>query len=293
MTRTDWMASGMAALILVGATSPVALAQAPESGSARGIFLAGSALGVSTEIEIERGNQRGMVPPTYEFRSGDKFWIHVTSNRAAYIYVLNRTIVGSPETAASRGIKLMQKEDAKTPAPDAYTMVYPAPNGKPTRVAANVATRIPTNPSQFFTMDEVLGAEKLMVVAAEQPSDIARLFDATTGKLARAGNTTDSASGVLNRLNGDLVRAADNSMTEEPPRSRDIRIRPLPGAPAPAVASSKPPEVPPQVGTNDPRVAAGSGLPKPSAPPSDTTTVVRRGGEPLLQELTLVHLARQ
>jgi hypothetical protein len=295
MTRGSRTVIALATLALLGMPLGAALAQAPaSSGSARGIYLAGSTLGVSTEIEFERNGQRGMVPPTFEFKSGDKFWLHITTNRAAYIYVLNRTVKGNPETAASRGIKLMQNDDVKNPDPDAYTMVYPAPGANPPLVKANTVTRIPRDDNQFFTMDEIVGAEKVMIVAADKPSDIDSSFDKKTGKMARRAGTADSASAVLNRLNGELSRLADNSVTEETPRSRDIKIRPLPTAPpVQAGEPARPGSVPPAPKPDPPRAdAKGPGIvPGAGNPPINTATVGKTPG-PLLQELTLVHLAR-
>lgn len=251
-------------------------AQARPEASARGIYLAGTALGVSAEIEIERDGKRGMVPPTFQFRSGDKFWLHVTSNRTAYIYVLNRTVVGDPQTAASRGIKLMQQEDAKRPDPNAYTLVFPAPDTAAPQVKAGVTTRLPGG-TQFFAMDNVPGAEKLIVVATESPSTIAQFFDKSTGKLlAHAGSSVDSSSSVLNRLNESLATLADNTRSEEVPRSRGIAIVSLPGQPSSAQRQPTAPA-------------------KPATPTGRTSTLAShaasKGNGGLMQELTLIHLA--
>jgi hypothetical protein len=292
MTRGNKVMAGFAVLLLAGSAMVSAQsgssAGAKPGGSPRGIYLSGAALGVSAEIEIDRDGQRGMVPPTYEFRSGDKFWLHVTTNRDAYIYVLNRTLVGDPQGAASRGIKLMQQDDIRHPAPDAYTMVYPAPKSAPALVKANATTRIPRGSNEFFVMDNMIGAEKVMIVVTDKPSNITQFFDPTTGKLKHSASTADSSASVLNRLNTELATMADNTEIEEPPRSRGIVIKPIPG-PSNRVPELPVPSTPPRPGENRPDVIVGDGTK--SSPEGKTHGVEKNPARGIMQELTLVHVA--
>src|SRR5262249_17961415 len=118
---------GAVTLLLLAAAAGSAFAQSkPET--ARGVYLGGARLGTSTEIEVERDGKRQIVPGNFQFKTGDRFWIHVTLNQDSYVYVLNRTLTGGP-ARVSRGIKLLAEEDKKlsAPPPDTYTMVFPAP----------------------------------------------------------------------------------------------------------------------------------------------------------------------
>jgi hypothetical protein len=51
---------------------------------------------------------------------------------------------------------------------------------------------------------------------------MANWFDASTGKLLQTGNTNDSSESVLDRLNSELSQMADNTVTAEPPKTREL-----------------------------------------------------------------------
>jgi hypothetical protein len=281
MLMTGFLAMG------VGAKPVGGQAPAPVHPSTRGIYLGGTRLGVTAEVEIERGKEHGLVPTTFEFRSGDRFWLHVTVNQDSYIYVINRTLVGSPQQV-TRGVKLMADSDRKGGgSSDTYSLVFPAPDTKNTLVKAGKPTKIPGN-GQFFAMDQVAGAEKLLVIASQTPLPLSSTyFNAQSGKLLASGKTVDSASSVLGRLNNELVRMADNTETDEAPKTknidttRGIAIVPNPVAPTPPAPAPREPGKP----TTQP-------APKQPAPPSGTVGVVRQPGKPLLLDLTLVHLPK-
>lgn len=271
----------------------------PTSGaSPRGIYVAGDQLGVSTEIEIERDGKRGMVPTTFEFKSGDRFWLHLTVNKDSYIYVLNRTVTGPGAT--SRGIKLLAEQDRtdKAPAADTYTLVFPASASGPQLVRKGASTVVPGK-GLFFGMDDVPGAEKLMVLASETPLNLSSYFDPSTGRLLQGGGRADSVGTVLNRLNGELAQMADNTATDQPPSSRAISIV---DAPVGATPPAKPKEAPalpakPAVAPASAATTTTGRPPTPAAVPAPvpvltTVAVPKQVGKPMLLELTLVHLAR-
>jgi hypothetical protein len=244
--------------------------------TARGIYLGGTKLGVSTEIEIERDGHRGMVPANFEFKTGDRFWLHVTVNQDSYIYVLNRTLTGTP-AQVTRGVKLMGEADrkAKTPPADTYTLVFPAPNTSARLVKAGAPTKIPGG-GQYFGMDQVPGAEKLLVIASPAPLPLSSAyFNGPGGKLVRSAKTADTAEGVLGRLNAELAQMADNTETQEPPKTRGIQIVPNPFPGTGSGPVGKPEE-------------------KKTATPPDRRTYAasRQPGKPMLLDLTLLHLGK-
>jgi hypothetical protein len=273
-----------AALMIAAMAMPAVVAQ-DSAVNPRGIFLGGTTLAVSAEIEVERDGKRGMVPSNYEFRSGDRFWMHVSVNRDAYIYVLNRTLTGPG--AASRGVKLLADADRKAPAADAYTLVFPAPNTAAPLVRKGTPTTIPGR-GLYFAMDDVPGAEKLLVVASEtQLTSITSAFDPATGRLA-AANRSDSVGAVLDRLNGELVQAAENTAS-----SRDIVI-----VDAPAPSRGSPPAATAPTSGNKPATSANApGAGRQSGRGATDTRrpdygAPKQVGRPMLLELTLAHLPR-
>jgi hypothetical protein len=291
MTRQRQTGGQAVAMMLVAGLGAAVTAQpaatpAPQA-SARGIYVGGAQLGINAEVEIERDGQRGMVPTSFQFKSGDKFWLHVTVNRDSYVYVLNRTLPGA---AASRGIKLIAEQDrtGKEPPPsDVYSLVFPAPKSGPQLVRKGVDNIVPSGRGQFFAMDENPGAELVMVMASETPVKMSDYFDLSSGRLRPfgGGGQRDSVGDVLNRLNGLLVDASDNAETDEPPASRDIRI----------VTVEKNTAVPPEDGGIVGPARASAKAAKPVAPAlsaSSTVCVAKKPGKPMLLPLRLTHLAR-
>src|SRR5262249_23154183 len=162
-------------------------------------YLGGTRLGLNAEVEIERGSQRGMVPTTFEFHTGDHFWLHVTVNQDSYIYVLNRTLVGTPQQV-TRGVRVMADSDRKTGGTGSktYTLVFPAPGAANQKVKAGQRTKIPATPGQYFGMDEMPGAEKLLVIASAVPLPLSSAyFNGSDGKLLASARTVDSSESVL------------------------------------------------------------------------------------------------
>jgi hypothetical protein len=270
----------------------------PQEVTPRGIYVGGSRLGVNAEIEVERNGRRERVPESHEFRSGDRFWLHVTVNQDAYVYVLNRTLTGNG--AASRGIKVLADADKKAtaPPPNTYVLVHPVPGSQPAALRRGVATVLP-GAGEHFSMDEVPGAEKLLIIASATRLDIPSYFD-PSGLLTKGKN--DSVGDVLNRLNGELLQAADNAATEQP-GSRSIQIVPNPqngrgqsgraGDAAAAKGGAPPTGTPPASGTKPaPGAAAKTTPPAKSGGSTSSVGVVKKAGQPMLLELTLAHLPR-
>ena len=101
----------MTRLLTAGLFVAAAMTSLAEEGlSARGIILSRRPASSTYRLLLHRDGNTAEVPNNYEFRSGDKFALQIRVNEGAgYLYVLSRTITGSPErirAGASRGIRL-------------------------------------------------------------------------------------------------------------------------------------------------------------------------------------------
>ena len=105
-----FLPAAVVALVSMGAV-------AADGQDAKGIFLDKSSAGVRFNVILLREDGRQTVPTSYEFRTGDQMLFQFSLNRDAYVYVLTRTIPGdaglTSRFAGSRGIQILQREDAK------------------------------------------------------------------------------------------------------------------------------------------------------------------------------------
>jgi len=268
-------AAALAALLL-----PTALAEDPQ----RGVRLRQRPGNVTYDVELIRGTQRAIVPVTYEFKTGDRFALRVKVAAPSYVYVLNRTFVGSPdELKNNRQIKLVPdkaapnnngKDDAPKGSP--YSLVYPA---KGNRLLQPGIVNIIPSPGQLMEMDENPGVEKLLVIVSSKPMDIRRYFEGGTGPARTAPVSSvpgkkDSPGDVLGKLNDELAAMAGNAEIEES-SNRAITFEPVQGPNRPIKPSTPPPPAPPTQ-KEKPGVTDSSSAPKQPA-------------KPYLIEITLAH----
>jgi hypothetical protein len=269
----------------------------------RGVRLRQQPGNVTYDVELIRGTQRAIVPVSYEFKTGDRFALRVKVAAPSYVYVLNRTFVGSPEDLKSnRQIKLVPDKAAPAggaegaaPQGSPYSLVYPA-KGASRILRPGVINIIPA-PGQLMEMDENPGVEKLLVIVSPKPIDLSRYFDGASGQVrstpaAAAAGKQDSPGDVLGKLNAELTTMAGNAEVAES-SDRAISFVPIssPKPPAPSVNPGPSPGTPNPSGTAGPKpgpVAESKPVPKPGAGPVSTGAPVQPA-KPYLIEITLAH----
>jgi hypothetical protein len=254
----------------------------------RGVRLRQQAAYVTYDIELVRGTQRAIVPANYRFQNGDRFALRVQVATPSYVYILNRTFVGSPdELRSNRQIRLVpnqnpeaaQGPNSPTSSSPAYSLVYP-PSGDRLLKAKEV-TLLPDS-SMALEMDEHPGVEHLVLVVSPTPLKITSMFNPTTGELrvpeSGAAGQSDRASEVQATLNQQLAEMARNVEVEESSvPARSIQFIRIETTPSPAVDPKPSPF--PQAGTGS-GPTAGSPVPVSTAGPAPkgTPASVNPGG---------------
>lgn len=270
----------------------------------RGVRLRQQPGNVTYDVELIRGTQRAIVPVSYEFKTGDRFALRVKVAAPSYVYVLNRTFVGSPdELKSNRQIKLVPDQaapagqaGAAAPQGSPYSLVYPAKGA--TRILRPGVVNIIPAPGQLMEMDENPGVEKLLMIVSPKPIDLSRYFDGASGQVrstpsAAAGGKQDSPADVLSKLNAELTTMAGNAEVAES-SDRAISFVPISSPKPPAQAANPGPSAgtPNPSGTAAPKpgsVAESKPVPpKPGAGPVSTGAPLQPS-KPYLIEVTLAH----
>lgn len=244
---------------------------AEDTASTRAVILSRKPASAAWKVILHRDGKSAEVPNHYEFRSGDKFAIQVRLNQGSgYLYVLNRTITGSPgriRATAGRGIHLAnsgkptevtaEQEEAmlanESASASEYRLVYPATHSRMSREWVTVPS------GTLFEMDNNPGLEQLLIIISPRPlTDFAKVL-ASSGRSAAAPERLRTQQIVR----GELARMAANSETEEAAiDTRGILIDNLPN----------------QQGKSVPRRDSSS------------HTAPIEAAQPYLVELTLIHL---
>jgi hypothetical protein len=255
-------------------------AQSDAGLTKRGIVLRKHASNVTYDVVLLRGTERATAPVNYRFQSGDRFALRVRVAVDSYVYVLNRTFVGSPdELKTSRQVRLVpngpeaggsagEQEQAAKGKP-VYALLYPRTGSR--MLKAGVRTTLPGS-TMALEMDKHPGVEHLILIVSPTPLRIRSLFDSTTGEL-RVANAIreDSAIDVAAKLDAQLAAMANNVEAEESATpARSIVFMP---------------------------VQDGEVKPSPAPPllkPPDTTSVAapKRPGQPFLVDVILAHYPR-
>lgn len=227
--------AGFAAAWAAGGAPPAAGQPAYDKGihvEARGIYQEGARLGLKHDVLLERNGRLRRVSSTHRFRSGDRFRVEVESNRAAFIYVLHRTLRGDERSLQSKGIEVIRGEDRRdrSGSRQRYSLLYPAPGRRPAAVRAGASVQLPSRDG-YFVMDDEPGIERVYLVASERPIDVLRYFDPEDGR-QRTGRPPAGGGGsieddVLDQLNARLaswVGNADVAMADEDATSKGIDV---------------------------------------------------------------------
>jgi hypothetical protein len=251
------MAALLAGILSAQSTPQTKATAAPKTttqngATSRGIQLRKQPGNATYDIELTRDGKRGMVTPDFKFQSGDEFTLRLTLSADSYVYVLNRTFVGSPaEVSSSRQIRLVHDAPAGAASseglPDGitatpFTLVYPQSGH--VLLKAGKMNLLPS--SEFkMQMDNNPGAEDLVLVVSPTPQNFTGLNQAAK---------SDTNADVYARLKNQLATMAKNADVDEPPASsRNLVMVPIPGTPAPAQpqsnAKATTPAAPAQKGT--------------------------------------------
>jgi hypothetical protein len=207
---------------LAGATHGAPVAAQEEGAELKGVYREGQRTGVKVVVYRGQGEGRRRVPTDYEFKSGDGFDLELETNQRAYVYVLNRTLVGNPDQLSSKGIDRVRDDDRRdrTGKRARYKLLYPLGNDAKV-TSANKKFQI-----SGFKMDNQPGVEKMMVVVSAKPVDLSKYFDVdgnqrtrrgrASGSEGDSGRHTDSEEDVLDQLNKDLSDWAANAESSLP-----------------------------------------------------------------------------
>ena len=226
--------AGFAAVWAAGGPPPAAGQQAGDKGiylEARGIYQEGARLGLKHDVLLERDGRLRGVSSTHRFRSGDRFRVEVEPNRAAFIYVLHRTLRGDERSLRGKGIEVIRGEDRRDRSGSRrrYSLLYPAPGRRPAAVRAGARVQLPSRDG-YFVMDDEPGIERVYLVASERPIDVLRYFDPEDGR-QRTGRPPSGGGSieddVLDQLNARLaswVGNADVAMADEDAADKGIDV---------------------------------------------------------------------
>lgn len=202
--------------VLLSATLMSLFSQQAPSG-ARELFFAGAARpsahpAARYSIEHFRDGKPTAVAKSHRFYDGDEFQFVLELNAPAYIYVLNRTLPGHPETlrkyTGAKGIALVRADDQKKEPKERFELVFPkGPSSEALRKAGKQV--VPGN-GKRLRFDDQPGIEKLVVLVSLRPLDVAKYFPLQAAGNAGAGNQAEIA---------ELER---NTMISEPASQREI-----------------------------------------------------------------------
>lgn len=157
------------AVVLLG--SEPGYAQDDES-SAKGIYYdSGSKrLGAKFHIRLVRGDSTSEVPTGYKFRTGDRVHFTFEANEDCYVYVLNRTFDGDPDSLFKDVTKGIVYDEEKLKPATRYRLLFPTPKaGTNNRLDVGKEHVIPHTGS--FIFDEQTGIEKLYIVLSRHRVD--------------------------------------------------------------------------------------------------------------------------
>jgi hypothetical protein len=155
------------AAVLIGGT---AVAADEHMTTVKGIYLdrehQPNVNGMRFDILLEQPDGAKVeVPVTYEFRTGDRFWLRMDVRRPVYVYVLNRTLTGD------KGIAVVREEDMQRRPPEAEAphLVF-----GPERLSRGVNKMAPKTAAMRF--DQTPGIEKLYVIVSPKRLKVEQFF---------------------------------------------------------------------------------------------------------------------
>jgi hypothetical protein len=212
--------SRLIAIALAGLAGLTVLAAPAEKGNdervevVRGLYMDRAknpdAAGARYHILLEgKDGNKTEVPPTHNFKTGDRFWLQLEVRKPVYVYVLNRTV-----TAAGKGLVMDRPGN-----PGSGGAKPPSGPAKP----ANAATKPPV---QLPPLHLVFGPEKVDAGAFKMlPGRLALKFNQQPGleklyivlsdnripELDRGFGSKGEVSGNPETLDKELVTWADNA----------------------------------------------------------------------------------
>jgi hypothetical protein len=185
---------------------------------------------VDYDIQLSRGADKAVVPVDYHFQSGDRLTLRVRVDKPSYVYVLNRTLVGSPdELKSSRQIKLIQ-EDAGVPSVDAHEFALVYPQSGHRLLKAGTVNLIPGSDFKL-ELDDNPGVEQLVMMVSPVQLSAKKIM----------ASAKDIAEMHANTRNIEFV-AADTAPAPTPPgpSPNPTPVHPRPECTATPSVPSKP-----------------------------------------------------
>ena len=181
--------------------------------SEKGVILSEKPNSAQYRILLLRDGKMGEINSSYEFHTGDKFQIILNLNRGAnYLYVLNRTLTGSPDNVrqADRGVILASDGQPTSVSASEEAKMLDQNGVKTTRYSLVFESKRPVSgesvvPSNNrFQMDAHPGMEEMLVVVSKTPQTLRQLLSAASNSDAQ-------------KLRRELAEMAANSEVAEPP----------------------------------------------------------------------------
>jgi hypothetical protein len=139
---------------------------------------------------------------TYHFRSGDRFKLECRPNQPSYIYIIDRTLIGSATE---------HPEPSRADKGCSYKLLDPL-GSKGVMIPANQMIGLPRD--GYFRMDNLPGEEEVSVVLSRNPVDLSRYFNSETGICL---STPDNVAGVGPLLSRELSIWHANAVSAAPP----------------------------------------------------------------------------
>ena len=148
--------------------------------------------GMRFDIVLQQPDgSKAEVPVTFDFHTGDRFWLRMDMRNSAYVYVLNRTLPGG-----DKGIEAVRIDDQQR-APEPAQMPHLVFG--PEKLNHGAARLAPKGKNMAMRFDRETGVEKLYVIVSPKPLQLEAFFGAD-GKMAVDATHHDAMQQLDQRL---------------------------------------------------------------------------------------------
>lgn len=166
-------------------------------------------LGARFHIQLQRADGKKVnVPASYEFHTGDHFWLQVEVRTVVYVYVINRTITG-----ADKALEVVRDEDGnRVPPPSEMPHLVFGPE----KVEPGKFRSVPKTAAMAF--DATPGIEKLYVILSPQRIPELEQDFGPQGNV----NTRDTDASALHNLDKSMAAWSNNAKQAVPMAAKGV-----------------------------------------------------------------------
>lgn len=150
-----------------------------------------------------------IVPPTRAFWDGDRFQLQFALNQESYVYLLNRTALGDPQSTP-KGVNVADDLRVKL---TTFRLLFPTNQaGTENKIAAHSLQAIPKKGNPPFIMDKESGEEQLFLIVSAKPLAIDKYFEPQDGTLRPEWNDERNLIETLRSLESNTEVSASKGI---------------------------------------------------------------------------------